>query len=179
MIKSGRRQPGVLIVTALAAATLSVAPASATTGQTAGSTRCSAIPVASATPVTSLTSSFASLGDDAQYVLAASGLPLLADGAALTSDCVRTPGIQSIVRFSARSISGTGSIHVEVSADRGTVVLDGGYVTAPATLTALSAVVLPWDRRQSKSATDLKVRLTAVGGSFEIGDVYVDPFVQR
>jgi hypothetical protein len=179
VIKSGWRQPGVLIVTAVAAAGLSVATATATTEQTAVSTRCSTTPVSSAKPVTSVTSSFASLGDDAEYVLASSGLPLLADGASLTSDCVRTPGIQSIVRFYARSIGGTGSIHVEVFANRGTVLLDGGYVTPSATLTALDAVVLPWDRRQSKSATDLKVRLTAVGGSFEIGDVYVDPFVQR
>jgi hypothetical protein len=168
-----------LIVTALAAAALSVAPATAATGQTAGSTRCSTSPVSSARPVTSVGSSFASLGDDGQYVLASSGLPLLADGASLTSECVRTPGIQSIVRFYARSVSGTGSIHVEVLANRGTTLLEGGYVTAPATLTATSAIVLPWDRRQSKSATDLKVRLTAVGGSFEIGDVFVDPYVQR
>jgi hypothetical protein len=168
-----------LIVTALAAAALSVAPATAATGQAAVSTRCSTTPVSSATPVTSLTNSFASLGDDAQYVLTSSGLPLLADGASLTSDCVRTPGIQSIVRFYARSLSGTGSIHVEVFANRGTVLLDGGYVTASATLSPLSAVVLPWDRRQSKSATDLQVRLTAAGGSFEIGDVYVDPYLQR
>jgi len=52
-------------------------------------------------------------------------------------------------------------------------------VTAPATLTLLDAVVLPWDRDQDKAATDLQVRLTAVGGSFEIGDVYVDPFLMR
>jgi hypothetical protein len=178
VIKSGRRQPGVLIVTVLVAA-IGVTAAPAATGQTAGSSLCSTTPVTSATPVTSLTNSFASLGDTSEYVLASSGLPLLADGASLTSDCVRTPGIQSIVRFYARSVSGTGSIHVEVFANRGTVLLEGGYVTAPDTLSALNAVLLPWDRRQSKSATDLKVRLTAVGGSFEIGDVYVDPYLQR
>jgi hypothetical protein len=168
-----------LIVTALAAAAVFVAPASATTGSIAVSTRCTTTPVIAATPVTTLSQTFAAVGDDAQYVLTSSGLPLLADGASLWSDCVRTPGIQSIVRFSARSISGTGSIHVEVFANRGTVLLEGGYVTAPGTLTTLDAVVVPWDRRQNKSATDLKVRLTAVGGSFEIGDVYVDPYLQR
>ena len=176
MIKSGWRQPGVLIVTVLAAAALGVVPALAATGQTAA---CAAIPVSAATPVTTLSSPFASVGDTSLYTLASSGLPLLADGASLTSNCTRTAGIQSIVRFSARSISGTGRIHVEVLANRGTLVLDGGYVTAPASLTLLDAVVVPWDRQQSKSAAALQVRLTAVGGSFEIGDVYVDPYLQR
>ncbi len=169
MIKTGWRHPGVLIVTVLAAAVLGVMPATAQTGQS----------LCAATPVTSLLSPFASFGDNAQYVQASSGLPLLADGASLTTNCTRTPGIQSIVRFYARSVSGTGAIHVEVLANRGTVLLDGGYVTAPATLTLLDAIVLPWDRHQNKAATDLQVRLTAVGGSFEIGDVYVDPFLMR
>ena len=174
MIKTGWRHPEVLIVTVLAAAVLGVMPAIAATGQTAPT-------LCTTTAVTGLLTPFASLGDTSQYVLASSGLPLLTDGASLTSDCVRTPGIQSIVRFYARSASasGTGAIHVEVLANRGTVLLDGGYVTAPATLTLLDAVVLPWDRHQNKAATDLQVRLTAVGGSFEIGDVYVDPFLMR
>jgi hypothetical protein len=163
-----------LIVTVLAAAALGVVPA---TGQT-GQALCAATPVMTATPVTSVSTAFASLGDTTQYVQASSGVPLLADGASLTSNCTRTPGIQSIVRFYARSVSGTGAIHVEVLLNRGKLVLDGGLVTAPSTLAAVNAVVIPWDR-SGKSATDLQVRLTAVGGSFEIGDVYVDPFVQR
>ena len=167
------------MVTLFAAVALGVVPATAATGQTATSTVCSTTPVSSATPVTTLTSPYASIGDTSQYVLVSSGLPLLADGASLTSSCTRTPGIQSIVRFSARSVSGTGSIHVEVLANRGTVLLEGGYVTAPSTLTVLDALVLPWDRHQNTSATDLQVRLTAVGGSFEIGNVYDDPYLQR
>lgn len=178
MIKSGWRHPGVLIVAVFAAATIGVMAASAATGQTAP-TACSAIPVSAATPVTSLTSPFSSVGDNSQYMLASSGVPLLADGASLTTSCTRTPGIQSIVRFYARSVSGTGAIHVEVLVNRGTVRLDGGYVTASGTLSLLSAVVVPWDRRNNTAATDLQVRLTAVGGSFEIGAVYVDPFVMR
>lgn len=179
MIKSGWRQPGVLIVTVFAAAALGVVPATAATAQTTSPTLCSATPVSTATPVTTITSPFASVGDYSGYMLASSGLPLLSDGASLTSNCTRTAGIQSIVRFFARSVSGTGRIHVEVLANRGTLLLDGGYVTAPATLTLLDAVVVPWDRHQNYSATDLQVRLTAVGGSFEIGDVYVDPYLQR
>ena len=177
MITTGWRHPGVLIVTVFAAATIGVMAASAATGQTAP-TACSATPVSAATPVTSLTSPFSSLGDNSQYMLASSGSPLLSDGTSLTTNCTRTPGIQSIVRFYARSVTGTGAIHVEVLANRGTVHLDGGYVTASGTLSLLSAVVIPWDRN-GKSATDLQVRLTAVGGSFEIGDVYVDPFLMR
>jgi hypothetical protein len=65
-----------------------------------------------------------------------------------------------------------------VLANRGKLLLDGGLVKASPTLAALDAVVIPWERN-GNGATDLQVRLTAVGGSFEIGDVYVDPFVQR
>jgi hypothetical protein len=162
-----------LIVTVLAAA-FAVAPAAGQTGQAL----CAATPVAAAAPVTTVSTAFASFGDSTQYVQASSGLPLLADGASLTAGCKRTPGIQSIVRFYARSVSGTGAIHVEVLANRGKLLLDGGLVKASSTLAALDAVVIPWERN-GNGATDLQVRLTAVGGSFEIGDVYVDPFVQR
>jgi hypothetical protein len=164
VIKTG----GVLIVTVLAAAALGVVPASGQTGQA----------LCSATPVTNLLTPFALLGDTSQYVQASSGLTVLSDGGTLTASCTRTPGIQSIVRFSARSLNGTGQIHVEVLANRGKVVLDGGLVSASGTLSVLEAVVIPWDRN-GKSATDLQVRLTAVGGSFEIGDIYVDPFLMR
>jgi hypothetical protein len=164
VIKTG----GVLIVSVLAAAAFGVMPAMAHRGQA----------TCAATPVMNVATPFASLGDTTQYVQASSGLSLLTDGGTLTADCTRTPGIQSIVRFSARSVSGTGAIHVEVLANRGKVVLDGGLVTAPATLTALDAVVIPWDRN-GRGATDLQVRLSAVGGSFEIGEIYVDPYVMR
>jgi hypothetical protein len=173
VITSGWRQPEVLIVTVLAAA-FAVAPAAGQTGQAL----CAATPVAAAAPVTTVSTAFASFGDTTQYVQASSGLPLLADGASLTAGCTRTPGIQSIVRFSARSLNGTGQIHVEVLANRGRLVLDGGLVSAPATLSVLEAVVIPWDRN-GRGATDLQVRLTAVGGSFEIGEIYVDPYLMR
>lgn len=165
VIKTG----GVLIVSALAAAALGVTAANAQTGQAP----------CSATAVTKVLTPFTSLGDTTQYVQASSGLTLLESGGVLTTDCTRTPGIQSIVRFYAANLSGgNGAIHVEVLARRGTLVLDGGLVTAPSTLTALEAVVIPWNRA-GYSATDLKVRLTAVGGSFDIGDVYVDPYLMR
>jgi hypothetical protein len=165
VIKTG----GVLIVSVLAAAAFGVIPAMAHRGQA----------TCAATPVTNVATPFASLGDTTQYVQASSGLSLLTDGGTLTASCTRTPGIQSIVRFSAANLSGgTGAIHVEVLASRGKVVLDGGLVSAPATLSALDAVVIPWDRN-GRGATDLQVRLSAVGGSFEIGEIYVDPYVMR
>jgi hypothetical protein len=164
VIKTG----GVLIVSALAAAALGASTASGQTGQA----------LCAATPVTNVLTPFSLLGDTSQYVQASSGLTLLSDGGTLTASCTRTPGIQSIVRFSARSLNGTGQIHVEVLANRGRLVLDGGLVSAPATLSVLEALVIPWDRN-GRGATDLQVRLTAVGGSFEIGDVYVDPYLMR
>jgi hypothetical protein len=57
-------------------------------------------------------------------------------------------------------------------------VLDGGLVTATSTLDPVSTVAIPWDK-SGKGASDVQVRLTAVGGSFEIGAVYIDPYVQR
>ncbi len=137
-----------------------------------GSTRCTTAPAHSGT------AAFFSFGDDTQYLQTSSGTPSLADGAVLLADCARTAGIRPVVRFYARSISGTGAIHVEVLARRGTVVLDGGYVTAGSTLAPVQATSIPWTQYGS-GATDLQVRLTAVGGSFEIGDVFIDPYMQK
>jgi len=58
------------------------------------------------------------------------------------------------------------------------LVLDGGLVSAPATMGPVAQIViLPVGLRSG--ALPLQVRLTAVGGSFNIGDVYIDPFVQK
>lgn len=137
-----------------------------------GSTRCTAFAAHSGT------TSFASFGDATLYIQELSGTSSLDDGASLLATCARTAGIRPVVRFNARSLSGSGAIHVEVLTRRGTVVLDGGYVTAGATLGPVAQVVVPWDRN-GYGAWDLQVRLTAVGGSFEIGDVFVDPYMQK
>lgn len=137
-----------------------------------GSTRCTAFSANSGS------ASFASFGDGTLYIQTSSGTSSLDDGAVLLASCARTAGIRPVVRFNARSISGSGAIHVEVLTRRGTVVLDGGYVTAGPTLAPVAQVVVPWSW-YGFGAWDLQVRLTAVGGSFEIGDVYVDPYMQK
>lgn len=136
------------------------------------STRCTAFSAVSGT------ASFASFGDGTLYIQTSSGTSSLNDGSSLLAACARIAGIRPVVRFDARSISGTGTIHVEVLTRRGTVVLDGGYVGAGPTLAPVAQVVVPY-AWYGYGARDLQVRLTAVGGSFEIGDVYVDPYMQK
>jgi hypothetical protein len=157
----------VLVAVAVTALAIAGGRASAA-GQ--GATRCTTLPAHSGT------ATFSSFGDDTLYIQTASGTATLADGAALLADCARTAGIRPVVRFYARSLDGTGAIHVEVLARRGSIVLDGGYVTAGSDLAPVEVVSIPWGRN---GATDFQVRLTAVGGSFEIGDVFVDPYMQK
>jgi hypothetical protein len=162
----------VLSLVVMASLAIAGGRATAATGS-ASSTACAAV-----APTTS-TAVFGSLGDGLLYIGApTSGPALLDDGASLTTDCTRTAGIQATVRFYARSTSGTGAIHVEVITNRGKTVLDGGLVTATDTLAPVSTVAISWDR-SGKGAADMQVRLTAVGGSFEIGSVYIDPYMQK
>ena len=156
-------------VLSVVAVTLAIAGGRASAaGQ--GATRCTTLPAHSGT------AAFAFFGDGTLYIQTASGTASLDDGASLLADCARTSGIRPVVRFYARSVSGTGAIHVEVLTRRGSVVLDGGYVTAGPSLAPVQATSIPWDRN---GAADFQVRLTAAGGSFEIGDVYVDPYMQK
>jgi hypothetical protein len=157
----------VLLPVALVALAITGGRASAA-GQ--GATRCTTLPAFSGT------AAFSSFGDETLYIQTASGTTALDDGAAMLAGCARTSGIRPVVRFYARSIEGTGAVHVEVLTRRGSIVLDGGYVTAGAAFAPVQTVSIPWDR---SGATDFQVRLTAVGGSFEIGDVYVDPYMQK
>jgi hypothetical protein len=121
---------------------------------------------------------FAAWGDTTPYVLAPGGGVSLADGRSLTTDCIRVPKPQAIVRFFARSTTGSGSLHVELLVTGTRLVLDGGLVSAPATMGPVpQIVILPVGLRHG--ALPLQVRLTAVGGSFDIGDVYIDPYVQK
>jgi hypothetical protein len=166
-VSKGRRFIGLVLIVAASLA-LVAGRASAATGTAA----CAAV------APTTATATFFSLGDTALYVNAPSDVPLLADGASLTTSCTRTAGIQAVVRFYARSIDGTGAIHVELLTNRGKTVLDGGYVTASSTLAAVSTVAVPWDKA-GRGASDVQVRLTAAGGSFEIGSIYIDPYVQK
>jgi hypothetical protein len=166
-VSKSRTLIGSAIVVAASLAIVGGRAAAAT-----GTTACAAVAPNTATAI------FASLGDSALYIQASSGTPVLADGTSLSTTCTRTAGIQAVVRFYARSVDGTGAIHVEVITNRGKTVLDGGLVTATSTLDPVSTVAIPWDK-SGKGASDVQVRLTAVGGSFEIGAVYIDPYVQR
>lgn len=157
------------------AAALAITGGQAVAGNgTGGSAACSAVAPGSATTV------FASLGDPLAYIGApnSSGSAVLSNGSSVATDCTRTPGIQATVRFYARSVGGTGAIHVEVIVNRGRTVLDGGLVTAGSTLAPVTSVAIPWDCA-GRSATAMQVRLTAVGGDFEIGAIYIDPYLQK
>jgi hypothetical protein len=155
---------------ALAVAALAIVAGTAAAPASARGTGCAAASK-SGTP-------FAAWGDTTPYVLAPGGGVSLANGESLTTDCVRVPKPQPIVRFFARSTSGSGSLHVELLVTGTRLVLDGGYVSAPATMgPAAQVVILPVGLKVG--ALPLQVRLTAAGGSFEIGDVYIDPFVQK
>lgn len=162
------------VIWLVVAAALATAGGRAAAGTgTGGSTACAAVSPATSSAV------FASLGDPLLYIAApSSGPDVLSDGMSATTDCTRTAGIQATVRFYARSISGTGAIHVEVLVNRGKIVLDGGLVSAGPTLDPVQTVAIPWDRA-GKGATAVQVRLTAVGGDFELGDVYIDPYLQK
>lgn len=162
------------VISIVIATSLAIAGGRATAGSgSASSTACAAVAPTAATAV------FGSLGDGLLYIQApTSGTALLGDGASLTTDCTRTAGIQATVRFYARSVTGTGAVHVELLVNRGRTVLDGGLVTATDTLAPVNTVTLAWDRA-GRGATDMQVRLTAVGGSFEIGNVYIDPYLQK
>jgi hypothetical protein len=158
------------IVAVVVASLAIVAGTAAAPASAFSSNGCSASPHSS-TP-------FAAWGDATPYVLAPGGGVSLADGQSLTTDCVRVPKPQPIVRFFAQSTGGTGSLHVELLVTGTRLVLDGGLVSAPATMGPVAQlVILPVGLRFG--ALPLQVRITAVGGTFNIGDVYIDPYVQR
>jgi len=126
----------------------------------------------------SFSTPFAAWGDTTPYVFAPGGGGSLANGQSVTTDCVRVPEPQPIVRFFAQNTSGSGALHVELLVTGTRLVLDGGLVSAPATMGPVAQIViLPVGLRFG--ALPLQVRLTAVDGSFNIGDVYIDPFVQK
>jgi hypothetical protein len=157
-------------IVALVVASLAIVAGKAAAPASAWSSACAADP-SSGTP-------FSAWGDTTPYVLAPGGGGSLADGQSLTTACVRVPKVQPTVRFFAQSTSGSGSLHVELLVTGTPLVLDGGLVAAPATMGPVDQVVLlPFGLR--RGALPVQVRLTAVGGSFDLGDVYVDPYVQR
>lgn len=154
-------------IVALVVASLAIVAGSASAPASASSKDCTAVRGGSAV--------FAAWNDMTPYVLAPGGRTSLAAGQSLTTDCLKVHKARPVVRFFARSAGGGGSLHVELLVS-GTYV-DGGFVSAPDSMGPVAQIVLPVDL--SNGNTELQVRLTAVGGSFDIGDIYIDPFVQR
>lgn len=100
----------------------------------------------------------------------------LPGGASATSACVTAPQIIGVVRFFAKSvgISG-GSLRVEILVkggvyQAGTVSPDSGWAPSP---------ILLSNAPQYKGAVTYQVRLTAIGGSFSVDDVYFDPYSSK
>ena len=156
---------------AVVVASLATVAGTAAAPASAGNTSCAADPHAG-TP-------FSTWGDATSYVLAPGGGVSLADGQALTTQCTRVTQPQPVVRFFAQSTSGTGSLHVELLVTGTKIVLDGGFVRAPATMGPVSQVVMVPAALLRYGALPLQVRLTAAGGAFDVGDVYIDPYVQK
>lgn len=111
----------------------------------------------------------------------ASALSLPA-GSSAVSACTTAPMITSIVRFFVKNTGDpNGSLHVQIIVNGGkNGTLDGGTITATNSWAATSPIVLPW-ANPLKGAVQLQVELTPVGAnaSFEVDDVYIDPFLSR
>jgi len=106
----------------------------------------------------------------------------LPPGSAAVSACTTAPQITSIVRFFVKSTGNpTGHLHVEIVVNGGkNGVLDGGTITAGSSWAPTSPIILPW-ANPLKGAVQLQVRLTPVepDASFEVDDVFIDPFCSR
>jgi hypothetical protein len=110
-----------------------------------------------------------------------SALSLPAGSSAL-SGCTTAPQITSIVRFFVKNTGNPADhLHVEIVVNGGkNGVLDGGTITAGSTWAPTNPILLPW-ANPLKGAVQLQVRLTPVeaDASFEVDDVFIDPFCSR
>jgi hypothetical protein len=96
-------------------------------------------------------------------------------GSSATSACVTAPQIVGIVRFFTKSLSAGGQLKVEVLVKGGTY--EAGTVTASSSWSP--SPMLASNAPHYKGAVTYQVRLTAVSGSFDVDDVYFDPYVSR
>jgi hypothetical protein len=103
-------------------------------------------------------------------------------GSSATSGCTTAPMITSIVRFFIRNTGDpNGQLHVQILVNGGkNGTLDGGTITAGNGWTSSNSILLPW-ANPLKGAVQLQVVLTPVGtnASFEVDDVFIDPFLSR
>jgi hypothetical protein len=103
-------------------------------------------------------------------------------GSSAVSGCTTAPMISSVVRFFVKNTgSASGHLHVEILVNGGkNGILDGGTITAGSDWGVTDQIVLPW-AKPLKGAVQLQVRLTPVeaDASFEVDDVYIDPFCSK
>jgi hypothetical protein len=106
----------------------------------------------------------------------------LSSGSSALSGCTSAPMITSIVRFFVKSTGNpSGHLHVELLVNGGkNGVLDGGTITAGRSWAPTDAIDIPW-AHPLKGAVQLQLRLTPVepDASFEVDDVFIDPFCSR
>jgi hypothetical protein len=134
---------------------------------------------ATGAPVWTLARGAARMSDQAPDPYASPGSDgalYLPAGSSATSPCVTAPQIAGIVRFYAKQLGASGGgLRVEVLVKGGvypaaTISAGAGWSPTP---------ILPTDAPYYKGAVAYQVRLTAVGGSFAVDDVYFDPYRSR
>jgi hypothetical protein len=103
-------------------------------------------------------------------------------GSSATSGCTTAPMITSIVRFFVKNTGDpNGQLHVQILVNGGkNGTLDGGIISAGSSWAATSSIVLFW-ANPLKGAVQLQIVLTPIGAdaSFEVDDVFIDPFLSR
>jgi len=96
-------------------------------------------------------------------------------GATATSACVTAPHIVGIVRFWVRSASPGAQLKVEILVKGG--VYQAGTITAGTAWNP--SPMLHSNAPDYKGAVTYQVRMTAIGGTFTVDDVYFDPFSSK
>jgi hypothetical protein len=93
-------------------------------------------------------------------------------GSSATSACVTAPKIVGVVRFFARSSAPGAQLKVEILVKGG--VYQAGVVTAGSGFAPSPMLVS--NAPAYSGAVTYQVRLTALGGDFNVDDVYFDPY---
>jgi hypothetical protein len=108
---------------------------------------------------------------------------LLPNGATATSGQLCFGLLNPGIRFFAMSPSGSGTVHVQVIANGllgSLAVLDGGNVSVGKTWAPTAKLGTTLSQLNSLvGAKSISIKLTAVNGSVEVDDLYIDPFLAR
>jgi len=108
---------------------------------------------------------------------------LIPNGGSVTSAPMCVGAHSPYFRFQARAAAGAGTLKVEVlyldgpryTGERETGYVRAGSTWAPTTRQSLAQGVMGVNGSSTSQAT-VAFRLTAVGGGFQVDDLYVDPF---